>query len=152
MSRHLSLCLGSGCSQGSKEALLLTPQSSTAGPSLWDVASSCLLVLSSQWEGDEGQVALAPVVHGDPARTGWGALGSGVPQEGSWSYEKVVFPLGHLAGLPCGAYPCWVTRERKSWVGTGPRPLQTHTVARGGRDILHLMVVASCGENGDFVS
>lgn len=38
MSQHLSLCLGSGCSQGNKETLLLALQSYTAVPSLWDLA------------------------------------------------------------------------------------------------------------------
>lgn len=37
-------------------------------------------------------------------------------------------------------------------MGAGPRPLKVHTVVKGGRNLLHLMVVASCGENGDFVS
>lgn len=43
-------------------------------------------------------VALAPVVQEDPARTGWGELGTEVPQEIFRAYEKAVFPLGHLAG------------------------------------------------------
>lgn len=37
-------------------------------------------------------------------------------------------------------------------VGARLRLFKAHTVVRGGRDLLHLMVVVSCGENGDFVS
>lgn len=48
MSWHLSLCLGSGCGQGSKEALLLTLQSYTGCLQLQGLSFHCTLVPNSQ--------------------------------------------------------------------------------------------------------
>lgn len=61
MSRHLSLCLGSGYGQGSKEALLLASQSYTGCPQPLGLSfpTVCLYRAASKW-GDEGASDLIP--------------------------------------------------------------------------------------------